>query len=143
MLPLVVFVVVTGCARLVGHVAGLGAVDSWPGALVVGLAVMLVVTASAHFLRPQRDALAEMVPPRLGRPVSWVTVTGVLEAAGAVGLLVPATRPAAAVCVALLLLLMFPANVRAARHGVGISTVPLPVRALIQLVFVAACVVVV
>lgn len=124
MLPLVVFVVVTGCARLVGHVAGLGGVDSWPEALAVGLAVMLVVTASAHFLRPQRDALAEMVPPRLGRPATWVAVTGVLEAAGTVGLLVPPTRPAAAVCVAVLLVLVFPANVRTARDGVGVSTVP-------------------
>lgn len=143
MLPLLVFVVVSVLARLVGHLVGFGALDSWPEALAVGLAVMLLVTSSAHFLRPQRDALAEMVPPRLGRPATWVTVTGVLEAAGAVGLLLPPTRPLAAVCVALLLVLVFPANVRAARHGIGMTTVPLPVRALIQLVFLAACVVVV
>ena len=44
-----------------------------------------------------------------------MTVTGVLELLGAAGLLLPATRVAAAVCLLVLMLAMFPANVYAAR----------------------------
>lgn len=35
---------------------------------------------------------------------------------------------------------MFPANVRAARQGIGIKTTPLPVRTVVQVVFIGACV---
>src|SRR5690606_4466798 len=85
--------------------------------------------------RADRDRAA--VAPR---PDLLVTATGALEVAGAVGLLVPATRVAAAVCLAALLLVMFPANVRAARgvtHPAAPRTPLLP-RALMQVLFVAA-----
>lgn len=141
MAPLVVLIVVTGLARLVGL-----AVDwfgSWAHAAQVGLAAMFLLTASAHFTRPRRDHLIAMVPPGLPNPAALVTVTGVLELLGAVGLLVPPTAPVAAICLAVLLVVMFPANVRAARAGGGIKTMPLPLRTVVQLVFIAACGVVV
>lgn len=56
-----------------------------------------------------------IVPPALPAPAFLVTVTGVLELAGAAGLLYPPTRVTAAVCLFLLMLAMFPANVYAAR----------------------------
>ena len=56
-----------------------------------------------------------IVPPRLPAPALLVTITGVLELLGAIGLLLPVTRVAAAVCLLLLMLAMFPANVYAAR----------------------------
>ncbi|WP_327150723.1 hypothetical protein [Nocardia sp. NBC_01329] len=37
---------------------------------------------------------------------------------------------------------MFPADMRAARADLGIETMPLPLRTLVQVLFVAACVVV-
>jgi len=70
-----------------------------------------------------------------------VTLTGVLEILGAIGLLVPATSRFAALCLAILLLAVFPANVRAAREHLTILGRPVPglfVRTVIQLVFISA-----
>ncbi|WP_067461976.1 DoxX family protein [Nocardia amamiensis] len=142
MAPLVVLAVVTATARLIGWLIGPGWLDSWAHATALGLAAMFVLTASAHFLQPRRDALIEMVPPRLPNPPALVTFTGVLEAAGAVGLLIPATADLAAACLIALLVVMFPANVRAARADLGIKTMPLPLRTLVQAVFIGACAIV-
>jgi len=82
-----------------------------------------------------------MVPAAFPRADLIVTITGVLEILGAVGLLVPATYRVAAICLALLLLAMFPANVSAARRKLTIGGKPvagLPVRTLLQVVFIAA-----
>ncbi len=65
-----------------------------------------------------------MVPPRLPRPDLLVTVTGVLELVGAVGLLVPATARLAAAGLGLLMLAMFPANVSAARRRLTLAGRP-------------------
>ncbi|MCA5892942.1 DoxX family protein [Isoptericola sp. NEAU-Y5] len=136
--PLILLVAVTLAARVAGAL-GLAALDTWPAAITAGLAAMLLLTGGAHFVQPLRGELVAMVPPRLPRPETLVTVTGVLEVAGAVGLLVPATRVAAAICLALLLVVMFPANVHAARAERGMRSMPLPARAALQVVFVGAC----
>jgi uncharacterized membrane protein len=82
-----------------------------------------------------------MVPPQLPAAGQLVTTTGVLELAGAVGLLVPATATAAALCLAALLIVMFPANLHLATSGTDLPfddrLVP---RTLLQIVFLAACV---
>src|SRR5512142_2827540 len=102
---------VTGfvAARL-GGLLGVHPLDSWPPALRVGLALMFVVTGLAHFVPARRAGLVAMVPPALPRPDLLVTGTGVLELAGAAGLLVPATAPWAATGLAALMVAMFPAN---------------------------------
>jgi len=69
-----------------------------------------------------------------------VTFTGILEILGSIGLFVPITARAACICLALLLVALFPANIHAARKRLTIAgrSVPgLPVRAAIQLVFIA------
>jgi uncharacterized membrane protein len=81
-----------------------------------------------------------MVPPGLPRPDLLVTLTGVLEILGGIGLLVPSTARAACVCLALLLIALFPANIHAARQQLTIAgqRIPgLPLRGLIQLFFIA------
>jgi len=68
-------------------------------------------------------------------------LTGVLELAGAAGMLIASTAPYAAVGLALLLVAMFPANVHAARAKLSIAgrpVTPLPERSAMQLVFLAA-----
>jgi uncharacterized membrane protein len=140
MAPLVVLVIVTLTARGLG-VLGIDPLNGWSEAVTVGLSAMFILTASAHFARPRRTALVAMVPPRFPRPGLLVTATGLLEIAGAAGLLVPATRTAAGICLALLLVAMFPANVHAARASTGVRTMPLPARSALQVVFVAACLV--
>jgi uncharacterized membrane protein len=73
-----------------------------------------------------------------------VSFTGVLELLGAVGLLVPATRIVAAVCLLLLMLSMFPANIYAARmpNPPKSMTTRLPLRTAEEIVYLAAAVVV-
>ena len=120
MAPLIALVVVTLLARLAGArgLAG-GIFATWSGALRAGVAALFLMTGAAHFIGLRAD-LIKMVPPVFGNPGLWVTLTGVAELAGAVGILLPATRRPAAAGLALLLLALFPANVYAAlnRHTV-------------------------
>jgi uncharacterized membrane protein len=133
----------TLAARLVGWLGGVDYVDSWPKAIAVGLAVMFAMTGVAHFASLRRDMIA-IVPPRLPAPGVLVTITGVLELLGAAGLLFPPTRVAAAVCLFVLMLLMFPANVYAARmpNPPKSMTSRLSVRSGEEVVYLAAAVVV-
>jgi uncharacterized membrane protein len=91
-----------------------------------------------------RAALMAIVPPQLPAPGLLVTLTGVLELLGVVGLLVPTTRVAAAICLLLLMLAMFPANIYAARmpNPPKSMTTQLPLRTAEEIVYLAAAVVV-
>ncbi|MEH1097582.1 DoxX family protein [Micromonospora sp. CPCC 205561] len=144
MAPLIALVVGTALARLAGLV-GVAALDGWHPALRVGLALMFVVTGVVHFVPAYRADMVRMVPPGLPRPEFLVTLTGVLELVGAVGLLVPATARWAAGGLALLVLAMFPANVSAARRGVtlaGRPATPLVPRTVEQVFFVTVAAVI-
>jgi uncharacterized membrane protein len=143
MAPLISLVAVTLIARLAGWL-GWGYTNSWPAAVAVGLAAMFLVTGVAHFVAPVRGGLIAIVPPRLPAPGLLVTITGVLELLGAVGPLIPQTRVAAAACLALLMVAMFPANVYAAgakraEHAPDTALVP---RTLMQALFLACAVLV-
>ncbi|OBF03916.1 hypothetical protein A5730_18905 [Mycobacterium sp. ACS4054] len=143
MAPLIVLLAASLVARLVGW-AGLTYVNSWTAAIAVGLAVMFVLTGIAHFAPPMRADLVAIVPPRLPAPGLLVTVTGVLELLGAVGLLLPATRVVAALCLLALMLAMFPANLYAAGmpDPPKSMTTRLPLRIAAEIVFLAAATVV-
>src|ERR1700730_8729587 len=114
MAPLITLLVGSILARILG-LLGVGYVNGWTAAIAVGLAAMFVLTGVAHFAPPLRRDLIAIVPPRLPAPGLLVTVTGVLELLGAAGLLLPATRVAAPMCLLVLMLAMFPANVYASR----------------------------
>lgn len=112
----------------------------WWTALRIALATMFLLTASAHWGKRRAD-LIRMVPVALPRPELLVTITGFCEILGAVGLLIPRAAPVAALGLTLLLIALFPANVRAARHGLTIGgrpATPLPARTAIQILFLAA-----
>ncbi|MEB3030237.1 DoxX family protein [[Mycobacterium] nativiensis] len=143
MAPLIALFVGSIAARIVGWL-GVGYVGNWVSALAVGLAVMFVVTGVAHFVSPLRTDLIAIVPPQLPRPGTLVTITGVAELLGAVGLLIPATRVAAAVCLLGLMLAMFPANIYASRMPTPPKsmTTELSVRIAEEVVFLAAALVV-
>ncbi len=139
MTPLIVLVVVTVALRAAGAV-GVRRLRSRTRALRGGLAAMFLVTGSSHFVGMREDLIA-MVPPVLPEPGLLVTVTGVLELAGAAGLLRRRTAPWAAGGLAALLVVMFPANVHAALAGLtvgGAPAMPLLPRTLLQVVFLAA-----
>jgi uncharacterized membrane protein len=81
------------------------------------MAALLLFTASAHFNAMKHD-LAAMVPRPLTGSLWLIYLTGMLEIAGAVGLLISRFRKPAALCLVLLLIALFPANVYAALNGV-------------------------
>ncbi len=143
MAPFLTLVLGSLVARVTGWL-GVDYVDSWPKAIAVGLAAMFVLTGVAHFAPPLRRDMIAIVPPRLPAPALLVTITGVLELLGAVGLLIPATRVAAAVCLFLLMLAMFPANIYAARmpNPPKSMTSRLSVRTAEEAVYLAAAVIV-
>ncbi len=143
MAVIVTLVLGTLGARLVGWL-GVDYVDTWPSAIAVGLAAMFVVTGIAHFVNPLRRDMIAIVPPRLPAPGLLVTITGVLELLGAVGLLYPPTRVAAAVSLFVLMLVMFPANVHASRmpNPPKSMNTRLPLRTIEEIVFVGAALVV-
>jgi uncharacterized membrane protein len=112
----------------------------WLTALRMGLAGMFFLTASAHWGRRRAD-LVRMVPKNFPHPEFLVTLTGICEILGAIGLLVPPLVRWAAIGLTLLLIAVFPANVRAARDGITIGgkpATPLPSRSLIQGFFLIA-----
>ncbi|GAA2897625.1 hypothetical protein GCM10010517_62680 [Streptosporangium fragile] len=125
-MTVIVLVMATLCFRLSG-VLGLARFTTWRVSAAHGLAVMLVMTASAHFVpsgvtfMPNHADMVAMVPPLVPFPALVVYLTGVLELAGAVGLVLPATRRAAGSCLALLFVLMLPANIHAALAGVTLA----------------------
>jgi uncharacterized membrane protein len=102
------------------------------------------MTGVAHFVPAMRRDMIAIVPPRLPAAGLLVTVTGVLELVGAAGLLYPPTRVAAAVCLFLLMLVMFPANVYASRkpNPPKSMTSRLDVRTVEEIVYLGAAVVV-
>ena len=142
MAVLVTLVLATLGARLAGWL-GVDYVDGWPQAVAVGLAAMFLMTGIAHFVNPLRRDMIAIVPPRLPAAGLLVTITGVLELVGAAGLLYPPTRVVAAVCLFLLMLGMFPANVYAARmpNPPKSMTTRLDVRTAEEIVYLGAAVV--
>lgn len=138
MLVLIVLLVSWLLLRAVG-VLGVGALASWHDTARYALAIMFVFTASAHFAKMRHD-LARMIPSGFPNPLLLVYVTGVLELLGAAGLLLPRFHALAGICLIILLIVMFVANVNAAQKHVtlgGRPATPLWLRLPMQLFFIA------
>jgi uncharacterized membrane protein len=117
---------------------GVTAFGTWRDAARYALALMFVFTGTAHFNRMKHD-LARMVPAIFPRPLALVFLTGICEFLGAAGLLLPRFRSLAGICLIALLLVFFPANVRAARDRLllrGKAATPLWLRAPMQIFFI-------
>lgn len=117
---------------------GIAAFATWQHSACYALAVMFVFTGIAHFNQMKRD-LVRMVPAFFPRPLLLVYATGCLEFMGAAGLLAPRFRSFAGICLILLLIALFPANVNAALKGTtlrGKPATPLWLRAPMQVLFI-------
>ena len=139
MLPLIIVVTAFIALRTAGAL-GVRPLTSWLTCLRWALALMFLVTASGHWGSRRADLVA-MVPPLFPSPGLLVTLTGILEIAGAVGLMIPRTSRYAALCLAVMLMAIFPANVYAARQNLSIGGRPataLPLRTAVQIGLVAA-----
>ena len=75
-------------------------------AIIYGVAFILV--GIAHFRNPQ--IFVEIVPPFLPFPLFLVYLTGVMEIAGGIGIIHPASRVLAGRLLVLFLITVFPAN---------------------------------
>ena len=102
---------------------GVSSLATWHGSVSYALAIMFVFTGIAHFNKMRHD-LAKMIPSFFLKPMLIVYITGVFEFLGAAGLLVPRFRSLAGICLILLLIGMFTANVNAALKGVSLRGKP-------------------
>ncbi len=137
MAPLIVLLIVTTVARLVGQLR-VRALRDWAAATRVGLAVMFCFTAAAHFNSMRADMIA-MVPPAISHPELIITFTGICEILGAIGLLMPRVRRVAALSLIVFLLAVLPANIHAAQSGVtfrGAPATPLVPRIALQALYI-------
>src|SRR5260370_36731251 len=113
--------------------AGVSAFTSGPAAVRAGLAVMLLLGASAHFT-PMKEDLIRMTPGWVPRPRAMVFFTGLCEIAGAIGLAIPATRRAAGFALILFFIAVLPANIQAARAGITLrGRLPQPLSLLVPM----------
>jgi uncharacterized membrane protein len=131
MAPMVVLLIVTLLARIF---------VPWKDAVRIGMAALFLFTASAHFTTMKHD-LAAMIPPPLTGSIWLIHLTGALEIAGSLGLLIPRFRRPAAIGLVLMLIALFPANVYAALNGVTLRGQPataLWLRTPMQIIWIAA-----
>lgn len=137
MIPFYVMIAAMLVARGLGAL-GVGALDGWQASMRVGLAVMFLFTGLAHFTRTRAD-LIRMVPPGLPNPAALVTLTGIAELAGAIGLLLPGVARWAAYGLMVLLFALYPANAYAAQSGLTIGGrphTPFALRTLLQILWI-------
>jgi uncharacterized membrane protein len=85
----------------------------------ISLACLFVVTGLGHFAKTTE--MAEMLPAWVPLRFALTYVTGVLELAGAIGLLLPRVSRIAGVCLMAFLVLVFPANVYASINQVAMG----------------------
>ncbi len=117
---------------------GVERLSSWRVAARGALVVMFVFTGASHFTGMKHD-FAAMIPAPLPNDLWVIYLTGLFEIAGAVGLLIPRTRKLAGICLVLLLVALFPANVYAALSEIplrGEAATPLWIRAPMQLLYI-------
>ena len=127
------FLVLRGVGSL-----GVKQLSSWKDAGRLALVIMFLFTGTSHFTSMKYD-FAAMIPAPLPNDLWVIYLTGVLEIVGAIGLLIPRTRKLAGICLVLLLVALFPANVYAALNEIplrGEAPTPLRLRGPIQLLFI-------
>jgi uncharacterized membrane protein len=124
-------------ARGIG-LLGVSKLSSWTFCGRLALTILFLVTGGAHFTDFKYD-MAAIIPDPLPKGMWVIYLTGVLEIAGAIGLMIPKVQRLSAICLILLLIAMFPANVNAALNDIPIAgqpPTPLLPRTLMQLLFI-------
>ncbi|MDH3624647.1 MAG: DoxX family protein [Myxococcales bacterium] len=83
------------------------------------LALGMIAIGVLHFVQPK--PFVRIVPKYLPSPLALVYISGFFEIAGGVGLLVPATRVAAAWGLIALYVAVFPANIYMLTHNISLN----------------------
>ena len=117
---------------------GVKRLSSWRDAGRYALVIMFLFTGSSHFSNMKHD-FAAMIPAPFPNGLWVIYLTGLFEIAGAIGLLIPRTRKLAGICLVLLLVGLFSANVNAALNEIplrGEAATPLWIRTPMQLLYI-------
>jgi uncharacterized membrane protein len=131
--PLVLLSAVTGSFFLArGHRALRSGIAL---ALRIVAAAPLVASGTLHLIMPQ--AFVALLPAPFPQQAWIIIATGIPELAGAVGLFFPATRRAASLSLAVLMIAIFPANVYIAGQNVhGLAMPGVPIRTAMQAAYI-------
>ena len=86
---------------------------------VIGIGLVFLFTGVGHFIKT--EPMAEMLPPVVPARVTLVWMTGVIELAAAVAVLVPRWRRGIAWGLIVMLVFFLPVNVYAATHRIGMG----------------------
>lgn len=78
----------------------------------ISLSLLFAFTALGHFIRTEE--MAAMLPPVVSHSLEIIYVTGVFELLGAIGIWIPRLRRLTGLCLILMLVCVFPANIYSA-----------------------------
>lgn len=126
------------CRRLFRRHWQLASRLTWQHSLRLAVAVVFVITGIAHFTELKYDMLA-MLPSPVPKQMWIIYATGLLEFAGAIGILIPRFAKLTGVCLIVFLICVFPANINAALNDIpfnGRPATPLFLRTFIQVLLI-------
>jgi uncharacterized membrane protein len=86
----------------------------------IAMSTMLLFTSIGHY--KFRKGMASMLPPAVPGRQGIVLLTGLIEIAAAVGLLIPQTRAITAVCLIIFFVSVLPANIYATMKNLNYET---------------------
>ena len=87
-------------------------------------AIFYAVAGALHFAMP--GPYTKVMPPYIPQPLMMVRISGLFEILGGLGLLIPATRRAAAWGLVALLVAVFPANLYMAMQPAAAGALSIP-----------------
>jgi uncharacterized membrane protein len=137
MAPLIVQLAVWLLPGVAGRLGARG-LHSWRDSGRISMAALFAFTGVMHFA-PMKEDMRAMIPPPLPQELWIIYLTGILEIAGAIGLLTPRFRRPAGIALILFLIAVLPANIYAALHDVplrGNPPTPLGIRIPLQLFWI-------
>ncbi|WP_231606237.1 DoxX family membrane protein [Salinibacterium sp. NK8237] len=107
------------------------AVEIAQWALRIALALAFIAMGVSHFVAAPSRTMRAMIPPALRQkwlpsPGALVTITGLCEIAGGLGLLWEPVRLITGIALVLFLIAVFPANAYAAKHPDRFGKAALP-----------------
>lgn len=115
-----------------GHLRSFGSLQT---VLRVVVSLPLFVSGATHFFRTA--LFAGLIPPAFPQREILVILSGIMELAGGIGIILPKTSRAAALCLAILMVAIFPANIYVAGQIVaGLHMPNLPLRTAIQMIYI-------
>lgn len=118
MQPLIVLLSVFLITLLVGKLIRKQWLFTFAGCLA--MSVMMAFTAIGHFLYP--DGMALMLPDFIPFKTGIIYITGIIEIAAAIGLMIPRFRRLTAWLLIIFFILILPANIHAAIKHVNLET---------------------